>query len=156
MKTKIGSEAIKPNPALVPFGVLIGTWRSEGSHPSIPNKTLHGRASFEWLERGSFLLMRSEVEEPEVPSSVAILGSDTTVGTNTVLYFDERGVSRSYQTSLSDGVWRIWRDAPEFAQRFTGTLSGDGSVITGVWEMREDGVNWKRDLVQTYTRTSRP
>jgi hypothetical protein len=39
-----------------------------------------------------------------------------------MLYFDSRSVSRIYQMSLSAGVWKLWREAPSFAQRFEGTL----------------------------------
>ena len=66
MSTAPMHEASIPNPALQPFGVLIGNWTTTGSHPLIPGTTLHGRASFEWLENGAFLLWRSEIDEPGV------------------------------------------------------------------------------------------
>jgi hypothetical protein len=47
-----------------------------------------------------------------------------------MLYADARGVFRVYRMSLSDGVWKIGRDAPGFFQRFTGTFSADGNTIT--------------------------
>jgi hypothetical protein len=42
MTTTIGSEAAIPNPALKPLSFLVGEWRTEGSHPQLPGKTLHG------------------------------------------------------------------------------------------------------------------
>jgi hypothetical protein len=100
MSNKIGHEASIPNPALKPLSVLVGTWRTTGTHPYLPNKTLHGRASFEWIEDGAFLLMRSEITEPEIPSGIAIFGSDNVTGEYFMLYFDERGVSRKYDVSF--------------------------------------------------------
>ena len=43
--------ASMPNPALQPFGILIGTWNTTGTHGLVPDTILHGRTSFEWLER---------------------------------------------------------------------------------------------------------
>src|SRR5204862_4725756 len=83
-----------PNPALRPFSILIGNWDTTGTHPLVPDAILHGRASFEWLENGAFLTMRSEIDEPRFPSNIAVFGSDDALGEYFMLYFDERGVSR--------------------------------------------------------------
>ena len=73
MKTKIGNKALISNPALNAFDVLIGEWQTTGSHPLVPGITLHGRVLFERVEGGAFLMMRSEVNEPNFPDGVAIL-----------------------------------------------------------------------------------
>ena len=44
--------------------------------------------------------MRSEIDEPEIPSGLAIFGSDNATGEYFMLYFDERGVSRKYNVSF--------------------------------------------------------
>ncbi|MGH7239841.1 MAG: hypothetical protein ACREHG_07215 [Candidatus Saccharimonadales bacterium] len=67
MATKIGGKALIPNATLKPFEILIGEWQTTGSHPYLPNTTLHGHASFEWLESGAFLLLRSEIDHSEFP-----------------------------------------------------------------------------------------
>lgn len=64
----IGREALIPNGALRPLEFLIGAWRIEGSHPKVPGKTFHGRASFAWHQGGAFLIAHSEIEEPESSS----------------------------------------------------------------------------------------
>jgi hypothetical protein len=69
-----------------------------------------------------------------------------------VIYFDERGVSRNYQSTFSGNVLSLWRDAPDFAQRFTGTLDENSNTLQVVWELAEDGKNWAKDLELTYTR----
>jgi hypothetical protein len=146
------NEAAKPNPALGPLNVLIGTWRTVGTHPLVPGKTFHGRTSFEWLEGGAFLIMRSQIDEPEIPSGIAILGSDDATGEWSMLYFDERGVSRRYATTFRDGEWRWWRDAPELSQRFVGSVAADGRTIVSHGELSRDGEHWDPDLALTYTR----
>jgi hypothetical protein len=69
-----------------------------------------------------------------------------------MLYFDSRAVSRIYQMSLSDGVWKLWREAPSFSQRFTGTFSDDGRIIRDRWEKSTDGSQWEHDFDLTYTK----
>ena len=56
--------------------------------------------------------------------------------------------------TLSDGVWKIWRDAPGFNQRFTGTLSDDGNTITGQYEFSSDGTTWSKDFDLTYRKVT--
>ena len=117
MTHPIASEA--PNPALRPFSVLVGEWTTIGNDPMLPGRTFHGRTSFDWLEGGAFLVMRSKIDEPEIPDGIAIFGSDDAQRTHHMLYFDERGVSRRYEVSIGDDGLQWWRDAPGFAQRFT-------------------------------------
>jgi hypothetical protein len=59
-----------------------------------------------------------------------------------------------YEMSLEDGVWKLWRNGPDFWQRFTGKLSEDGATITGTWESSADGSSWQHDFDLVYTRTS--
>lgn len=146
------NEAAKQNPALEPFRVLVGTWNAVGTHPMVPGKTFHGRATFEWIEGGAFLMMRSQIDEPEIPSGIAIYGTDDATGECSMIYFDERVVSRRYLASVEDGVWKQWRDAPDLSQRFTGTISADGRTIDGRGEMSRNGGAWEPDLQLTYTR----
>ncbi len=152
MTTESRHEAAIPNPALKAWSVLVGEWSTVGTHPLIPDTTLHGRTSFEWIEGGAFLMMRSEIDEPGVPSGVAIFGSDDALGECFMLYFDERGVSRKMEASLHDNVWKWWRNAPGFSQRYTATISEDGKTIIGKGELSRDGKTWGQDLDLTYTR----
>jgi hypothetical protein len=146
------NEAAKPNPALESLGILIGTWSTTGTHPLVPGKTFHGRTSFSWLEQGAFVIMHSQIDEPEIPSAIAIFGTDDTTGECSMLYFDERGVSRRYEVSLRDNVWKWWRNAEGFSQRATGTIARDGRTIVSRGEYSRDGATWEPDLELTYTR----
>lgn len=152
MPNKIGHEASIPNPALKPLSVLIGTWKTIGTHPYVLNTTFHGHTSFEWLEGGAFLIMHSEIDEPDIPSGIAIFGSDDATGEYFMIYFDERKVSRKYQFSFNDNVLKWWRNTPDFSQRFTATIIDDGRTIIGKGEMSKKGKSWERDLDLTYTR----
>jgi hypothetical protein len=96
--------------------------------------------------------MRSEIDEPEIPSATAIFGSDDATGECSMLYFDERGVSRRYEVSVSEREWRWWRNDPEFSQRMIGTIANDGKTIRARGEYSRDGGAWEPDLELTYTR----
>ena len=152
MTSTIAHEATIPNPALERFRVLIGHWITEGTHPMVPGTTFHGRTSFEWILGGAFVLMRTEIDEPEIPSGLAIFGSDDSTGALYMLYFDERGVSRKYDVSLDGDALTWWRDAPGFSQRFTNRLSSDGRTIVGSGELSRDGAHWEGDLALTHVR----
>jgi hypothetical protein len=65
-------------------------------------------------------------------------------------YFDSRGVRRSYGISLDDGVLRIWRDDPAFAQRFSATIGRDS--FEGVWQLARTPGDWQDDLKVSYRR----
>ena len=131
---------------------LAGTWTTEGTHPLLPAAVIHGRATFEWLEGGRFLIWRSHYDHPEIPDAIAVTGV-TDDNLLSMHYFDSRGVYRVYSVSMSPGTWRFSRDAPGFSQRFTGTFSNGGNTITGRGQLSHDGASWDDDLVLTYQKT---
>lgn len=153
MTDLIGHEARISNETLKPLSFLIGEWTTAGSHPMLPGKTLRGRTSFAWAEGGAFIVMRSEIVAPEVPSGVAFIGTDADAKECSMLYFDQRGVSRRYLMALRADQWHWWRDDPKLAQRFTATLEDGGKRMVGKGEMRRDGGKWEGDLELTYTRS---
>ncbi len=114
--------------------------------------TFHGHTSIECHEGGAFLILRSEIDEPEVPSGVAIIGSDDAAGSFTMIYFDEREVSRRYAVEVEGGVVRWHRDEAGFAQQMTLTVAPDGSRIDAHGTMSRDGGPWEDDLQLTYVR----
>jgi len=80
MSSESGNEAAKANPALEPLSVLVGNWSTTGTHPMVPGKIFHGRSSFAWIEGGAFLIMHSQIDEPEIPSAIAVFGTDDKTG----------------------------------------------------------------------------
>ncbi len=145
-------EAAIPNPALNPFAVLIGEWKTSGTHPYFPDTTFHGHTSFNWLEGGAFLIMHSEIDKAGIPSGIAIFGSDDSTGEYFMLYFDERKVSRKYEVSFHDHILKWWRNAPGFSQRYTWTIATDGQTMIGQGELSKDSTTWEKDLELTFTR----
>jgi hypothetical protein len=144
MEPKTERTKSEPNVTLEPFSVLVGKWKTTGTHPLVPGKIFHGRVTFEWIEGGAFLVMHSVMDEPEIPSGVSIIGSDDNGPTFSMLYFDERGVSRRYETHMRENVWEWWRDDPEFSQRMTCTIATDGQSMSSRGELSKDaGVSWQ-------------
>ena len=144
-----------------PLQPLVGEWRMEATFPgtapdSIAGQGVVGRAVFEWVLDGQFLVERAEVPQPDVPDSLALIGFDPARGAYTQHYFDSRGVARVYAMTFDGTVWTLIRETADFSpldfsQRFTGTLSDDGDIIAGRWETRT-GSSWEHDFDLRYTR----
>ena len=144
---------MKTEPALEPLRRLVGTWTTEATHRAFPGLVVHGTVEISWLEGERFVIHRARTDHADFPDSISIIGQmerdrvDPARGT-----FDSRGVFREYDVSVTDVEWRIWRDAPGFSQRFTGTLSQAGDSVVGQWDLREDDAEWVKDLAITYRR----
>jgi hypothetical protein len=131
---------------------LIGEWVTEVRLPPGGGDPVRGRTTFEWLEGGGYLIQRATTDDPVFPRGVMVIGP-TADGERVVQhYFDSRGVARVYEISFDDGVLRLWRDGADFAQRYSGRLSADGTTIEGAWERSDDGTTWEHDFDLTYTR----
>jgi hypothetical protein len=57
-------------------------------------------------------------------------------------------------SSFDEGIWKVWREAPGFWQRFSGTFGDDGESIRGVWEKGPDGSTWEHDFDMIYTKVT--
>ena len=158
-----GVELSMSERLLEQLGRLVGDWDLEASHPAMPGVVVHGTAGFEWLKGERFLIQRSRNDHADFPDSISIVGAtDRDRVTDdagaadeahlTMHYFDSRGVFRVYDTSIDDQALRIWRDAPGFSQRFTGTFADDGNTIDGLWQLSRDDKAWDDDLQITYRR----
>jgi hypothetical protein len=136
---------------------LLGAWSIVTGIPG--GEDVVGRMEVEWLLGGAFLVQRSEVPHPAAPDGFCVISPKDgyAPGEYVQHYFDSRGVVRTYSMTLSDGVWTLLRESADFsplsfAQRFVGTFSEDGNVITGAWEQSQDGSTWEKDFDLTYTR----
>lgn len=143
-----------PNPALADLQFLAGAWDMELSEASFlpdPDAKVNGSVTFEWIEQGAALVMRMG----DVASW--IIGRDDSEQDYHVLYADDRGVSRVYQMSLTGGSWRMWRDTPEFSQRFDAKVAPGEAEINGSWQKSVDGgKTWEHDFKVRYTRRRPP
>ena len=137
------------DPALEPFDALIGTWATEATHPQFDG-VVPGSSTFEWLAGGRFLIERTHNDHELFPDAISIIGAPESDDGLVMEYFDSRGVRRTYGVSLDDGVLRIWRDDPAFAQRFSATLGPEH--FEGRWQLALTPGDWKDDLKVTYRR----
>ena len=145
--------------ALSRLDELLGEWEMEAlfaagyfGPDSPPVAGRGGRTTFEWLDGEFFLIQRFTVDNPAAPSGIAIIGPGEAAETFFQHYYDSRGVARIYQMSLNDGVWKLWREAPGFWQRYTGVFSDGGRTIKGAWEGSADGSQWKHDFELNYIK----
>ncbi|MGN9908438.1 hypothetical protein ACTMTJ_12910 [Phytohabitans sp. LJ34] len=146
------------HPDLVRLDVFVGRWTVR---PTVAGLGA-GWCEFTWVEGGKYLRQYADAEIPETAPAAwregapfpttALIGLDDTTGRYTMMYADGRGVHRVYQMTFDGRVWTVWREAPGFNQRFTGTLGDGGRVVDGQWEMSRDGETWNVDFGLTYTR----
>jgi hypothetical protein len=148
-------RAFKSNPALDQLAAFLGEWNTEITSMSMnpdPSAVVRGYSSFAWLEGGAFLIQHSQIPNSDFPTSTSVMGPDEEAATYRMLYYDSRAVSRVYRMTFSGGIWTLWRDFPGFSQRFHGTFSEDGNIITARWEKSSDGSSWEHDFDLTYTK----
>jgi len=146
------------NLALADLQFLPGAWDMELSEASFlpdPDAKVHGSVTFEWIEQGAALVMR--MGDAATPRAIWIMGRDDSEPGYHVLYADDRGVSRVYLMSFSGGRWRMWRDTPEFSQRFDADVSPGLAQIEGRWQKSVDGgTTWEHDFTVRYRRPGPP
>lgn len=157
-----------PDLALQSLHRLVGSWITDATHPAVPGVVVHGTAIIEWLEGQRFLMVRARTDHPDFPDSLSIIGNmahdrvhggaGATVEADDAAsmqmhYYDSRGVFRRLDMRVDGDAWHIWRDAPGFSQRFTGSFADGGATIAGRWQLRRDDVHWVDDLEITYRRT---
>jgi hypothetical protein len=133
---------------------LVGTWAVSLRWSAATHKLVGGPPEIEAEAEISWLGRRGILHYQFGPSHW-LAGSDETNEGYTVLYADARGVTRIYQMSFVRGVWRIWRDAPGFRQRFEGRVRDGGRRIEAFWDKAEDDGSWVRDFDMTFSRSKR-
>lgn len=146
---------MKKNNSLNKLRFLIGNWKIKIYNTSFlkpPSETIEGKASFEWIDNQTFIIMRSETTKGGPPTSVSIMNLDDTNVQGVMSYYDSRGVSRIYNMSFADNIWKLWREAPGFNQKFEGVMGNDGKIIDACWYKMEDGKTWMRDFDIKYEK----
>ena len=106
-----------PHPFIARLEPLIGRWRI-----GVPGAG--GDVEFAWLGDNAFVVQRWRSDPPEFPDGIAVIGPNEAGDGFVQHYFDTRGVARRYEMTLDDGEWRLWRDDPDFAQRFSAARAG--------------------------------
>ena len=76
---------------------LIGEWKLEVDLPGSADVT--ATCAFEWILGGAFLQQRNQVDHPDAPDVVCVVGPDGQ-GSFTQHYFDTRGVARRVRNEV--------------------------------------------------------
>jgi len=143
------------NPALRDLEILIGMWEMELSNASFlpnPSDTMKSKVAFEWLEDAAFLIMRMGDSSSKSQGAIWLINRDESNSDYKVFYYDDRKVSRIYEMSFAEQVWKLWRQSPGFSQRFEGKINHGGNRILAKWEKSDDGQTWEHDFDVMYTR----
>ncbi len=139
---------------------LVGSWDMQAL---VGDKLMaHGVTQFAWLADSQFIMQRIDadiakgvppewVENSPFPIT-SIIGADDSTGKFIMLYSDARRAHRVVNMSIDGRVWKLWRNAPGFFQRYVGTFSPDRQNIAGAWERSSDGTNWAHDFDLFYTK----
>src|SRR5580700_3169428 len=126
------------NPALDDVAFLVGDWTIKLSNASFlpdPNQKINFSVTYDWKADGAVIAVQQGSAEAEPPQVATwIIGRDEDSDSYTVLYADNRGVSRVYQMSYKDSIWKMWRNNPKFSQRFEGKVSKNRKTIDAKWE----------------------
>jgi hypothetical protein len=128
------------------LAALIGRWKTDGSTrelPGAPAVTIDAVDTYEWLPGGFALLHTVDANMgDEKVEGAEIIGYDPDLGAYLTQYFGSDGPT-AYEAELtqeSDGL--TWRMRSK-TTRFTGLFNNAGNVITGHWELLEDGGDWQ-------------
>jgi hypothetical protein len=132
--------------------VLIGRWTTEGqTADAAGGDRIDAIDTYERLPGGALLhLVDAQVGDQKVEGA-EIIGHDPDRNTYATQYFGTEGPT-AYDASLAeeDGslTWRMQSKTT----RFTGTLSEDGNLITGHWELQDQSGDWQPWMDITLTK----
>lgn len=142
------------NRSLGTLDPLVGAWLTTVSNAAFldAGATLDGETEISWLDGGALLLIRSRIPGGP-PSATQAIGRNEEREDFTVLYADDRGVSRVYAMAFDGLHWTMHREDSGFHQRFEGRLSPEGDRIDAAWYARDDeSQTWRHDFDIAYRR----
>ena len=151
MEKSVRKEAIRQ------LGIFAGKWELEVIHPRFPPNSIYGNTTFDWMESEMYMVQRTMIHQTEFPNSTMVFDYDTQTYAYVLHYFDSRGVTRLYNMSLENEVWKMWRDTADFSkldfsQRFIGKFNEAENTIQSYWEKSYDGLNWEHDFKIIYRK----
>jgi hypothetical protein len=140
------------NKALAALEPLIGKWEYTMYNawflPSMDTK-VKGFTSIERLE-DSFVVVRS-TDADKKPSDIWVIGYSDPQEKFMMFYYDQRGVSRIFNTTFDGNQLVFWREDKDMYQRITLEITDDG--LHSVAEASEDkGKTWRKDLEMAHKR----
>jgi hypothetical protein len=120
-----------PNPDLKGLERLVGTWTVAGG--------AQGRATYQWMEGGFFLLQHVELEQHgQQTKGIEIIGHERPFGAEPSAdiksrYYDNLGNTLDYVYELEGDTLTIWGGEKGSPAYYQGRFSQDGNTITGEW-----------------------
>lgn len=143
------------NPALEVLDVLVGEWKltlSDAWFLEPPGVRQYGHASVRWLGE-AFVELVADFEGE--PAWHFVFGRSDANDQFVALYHDPRPTSRVFQMTFADGDWQVWREDPDFHQRFGGTVTPD-RIELRVEASEDAGATWRKDFDLTFDRETAP
>jgi hypothetical protein len=140
------------NKALAALEPLIGKWEYTMYNawflPSMDTK-VKGFTTIERLE-DSFVVVRS-TDADKKPSDIWVIGYSDPQEKYMMFYYDQRGVSRIFNTTFDGNQLVFWREDKDMYQRITLEITDRG--LHSVAEASEDkGKTWRKDLEMAHKR----
>jgi hypothetical protein len=120
----------QPNPDLRGLDRLVGTWEISGG--------AQGQITYEWMDGGFFLLQHVDLEQyGQRTKGIEVIGHERPFGRSRVRTsrhaYDNTGNTLDYVYEFEGETLTIWggqKGSPAF---YRGTLSDDGTTMTGEW-----------------------
>lgn len=128
-------QAPAPHPALARLEPLVGRWALTGRTPDAGTDNITGWLAAAWLPGGHFLELRGAIDfKGFVVESLEVIGYDKASDTFASTVYSNVGAEpASYFWDVRENTVTHWTTGA----KYTGTLSEDGSVLSGGW--RPDG-----------------
>jgi hypothetical protein len=141
------------NPELERLDGLVGEWSitlTDSWFLESRDIRQYGHATARWLG-DAFIELDAELEG--TPVWHFVFGRSDANNELCALYHDPRPTSRLFRMTLVDREWTLWREDPDFHQRFVANLGQDR--IDGRWEASEDGgAAWRKDFDLIFERVT--
>jgi hypothetical protein len=130
---------------------LVGSWTvnlrwSPSTHKLVGGpREIELPVEFGWLDSTPWLQYR-------FGPARWLIGGDEADRQFVVLYTDDRPALRVYRMTLERNIWKIWRNAPGFRQRFEGRLLANDRKIVAHWDKAEGTKPWTLDFDLVFRR----
>ncbi|MFI6177818.1 hypothetical protein ACIA8R_19965 [Nonomuraea sp. NPDC051191] len=125
------SETYEPSAALKALDRLVGTWAITGG--------AEGTVRYEWMPGGFFLLQHVDLAQFGQPvTGLEVIGNlrpfGEPAGADVVSrFYDSTGNTLDYVYELSGDTLTIWGGVKGGPAYYEGTVSADGTTVTGAW-----------------------
>lgn len=140
------------NKALAALEPLIGEWNYTMYNSwflESMDATVEGQTTIEWLDDALIVVRSTDADKK--PSDTWVIGYSDPQQRYQMLYYDQRGVARIFDTTFDGKTMVFLREDPDFYQRIILEITADG--LHSVAEMSEDkGKTWRKDLEMKHVK----